>query len=102
MCRRRTLSAARRSSSSPWRTARLVRREACAEIAESWDVGPHVVMGAGEARGGGRRKAAILGDVCEALIGAVFIDGGFDAARALVRRHWDAKMRADAGPIQDA
>ena len=85
------------------RLARLVRREACAEVAEdAWDVGPHVVMGAGEARGGGRRKAAILGDVAEALIGAVFIDGGFDAARALVRRHWDARMRADAAPIQDA
>jgi ribonuclease-3 len=84
------------------RLARLVRREACAEVAESWDVGPHVVMGAGEARGGGRRKAAILGDVCEALIGAVFIDGGFEAARALVRRHWDGRMRADAAPIQDA
>jgi ribonuclease-3 len=84
------------------RLARLVRREACAEVAEAWDVGPHVVMGQGEARGGGRRKAAILGDVCESLIGAVFIDGGFEAARGLVRRHWDARMRADAAPIQDA
>jgi ribonuclease-3 len=84
------------------RLARLVRRETCAEVALEWDVGPHVVMGAGEARGGGRKKAAILGDVCEALIGAVFIDGGFDAARALVRRHWDQRMRADAAPIQDA
>jgi ribonuclease-3 len=84
------------------RLARLVRRETCAEVAEAWDVGPHVVMGAGEARGGGRRKAAILGDVAEALIGAVFIDAGFAAARALVRRGWDARMRADAAPIQDA
>ena len=63
------------------RLARLVRRETCAEVAESWSVGPHVVMGAGEARGGGRGKAAILGDVCEALIGAVFVDAGFEAAQ---------------------
>ena len=84
------------------RLARLVRRETCAEVAEAWDVGPHVIMGAGEARGGGRKKAAILGDVCEALIGAVFLDAGFEAARALVRRHWEARMRADAAPIQDA
>jgi ribonuclease-3 len=84
------------------RLARLVRREACAEVAEGWDVGPHVEMGQGEARGGGRKKAAILGDVCESLIGAVFLDGGFDAARALVRRHWENRMRADAAPIQDA
>ena len=84
------------------RLARLVRRETCAEVAEGWDVGPYVIMGAGEARGGGRKKAAILGDVCEALIGAVFLDAGFQAARTLVRRHWDARMRADAAPVQDA
>ena len=80
------------------RLARLVRRETCAEVAEDWNVGPHVVMGQGEARGGGRNKAAILGDVCEALIGAVFLDGGFEAARALVRRFWETRMRADAAP----
>jgi ribonuclease-3 len=45
---------------------------------------------------------AILSDICEALIGAVFLDAGFPAARALVRRFWEARMLADAGPIQDA
>ena len=84
------------------RLARLVRRETCAEVAEGWDVGPYVVMGVGEARGGGRKKAAILGDVCEALIGAVFLDGGFAAAHALVRRFWEARMRVDAVAVQDA
>ncbi len=84
------------------RLARLVRRETCAEVAADWDVGPHVVLGAGEARAGGRKKAAILGDVCEALIGAVFLDAGFEAARALVARHWKARMLADAAPVQDA
>jgi ribonuclease-3 len=84
------------------RLARLVRRESCAEVAQAWDIGPFIVLGAGEARAGGRKKGAILGDVCEALIGAVFLDGGFEAARALVRRAWEARMRADAAPIQDA
>ena len=84
------------------RLARLVRRETCAEVAEGWDVGPHVAMGQGEARGGGRKKTAILGDVCEALIGAVFLDAGFAAARALVRRFWRPRMLADAAPVQDA
>ncbi len=84
------------------RLARLVRRETCAEVAESWSVGPHVVMGAGEARGGGRGKAAILGDVCEAVIGAVFVDSGFEPAEALVRRFWETRMLADAAPVQDA
>jgi ribonuclease-3 len=68
------------------RFAKLVRRETCAEIAAQWDVGPHVALGLGEARGGGRKKAAILSDVCESLIGAVFVDGGFEAAEALVLR----------------
>ena len=53
------------------RFAKLVRRETCAEIAAQWDVGPHVALGLGEARGGGRKKQAILADVCESLIGAV-------------------------------
>ena len=84
------------------RLARLVRRETCAEVAESWEVGPHVVMGLGEARGGGRKKSAILADVCEALIGAAFVDGGFAAAQALVRRAWQSRMLSDVAPIQDA
>ncbi len=81
------------------RLARLVRRETCAEVAESWDVGPHVVMGQGEARAGGRKKAAILSDICESLIGAVFLDAGFAAARALVRALLGARAcDADAAP----
>jgi ribonuclease-3 len=84
------------------RLAKLVRRETCAAVAEEWDVGPHVVMGQGEARAGGRKKAAILSDVCEALIGGVFLDAGFAAASAMVRRFWEPRMRADAAPVQDA
>lgn len=84
------------------RLARLVRRETCAEVALEWDVGPHVRLGAGEKRSGGAKKAAILGDVCEALIGAVFVDAGYAAACALVRRSWETRMRADAAPVQDA
>ena len=84
------------------RLARLVRRETCAEVALDWDVGPHLRLGQGERRAGGARKSAILGDACEALIGAVFLDAGFEAARALVRRQWETRMRADAAPVQDA
>jgi ribonuclease-3 len=84
------------------RLAKLVRRETCAEIAVEWDVGPHVRLGLGEARGGGRKKAAILSDVCESLIGAVFVDGGFEAARDLILRAWGPRMMADAEPARDA
>jgi ribonuclease-3 len=84
------------------RFAKLVRRETCAEIAAEWDVGPHVVLGAGEAQGGGRKKAAILSDVCESLIGAVFVDGGYEAARALVVRSWGDRLGAVVEPARDA
>jgi ribonuclease III len=84
------------------RLAKLVRRETCAAVAEEWDVGPHVVMGQGEARAGGRKKAAILSDICESLIGAVYLDGGFEAARELVARSWRARMDADVEPERDA
>ena len=84
------------------RLAKLVRRETCAEVAEEWDVGPHVALGLGEARGGGRKKAAILSDICESIIGAVFLDAGFEAARDLVARSWRARMDADVEPERDA
>jgi ribonuclease-3 len=84
------------------RLAKLVRRETCAAIAVEWDVGPHVVLGLGEARGGGRKKAAILSDLCESLIGAVYVDGGFEASRALILRAWGDRLTADAEPARDA
>jgi ribonuclease III len=83
------------------RLAKLVRRETCAEIGAEWNVGPHVVLGPGEARGGGRKKTAILSDVCESLIGAAFVDGGYDAARELILRSWGDRLTA-AGPARDA
>ena len=84
------------------RLATLVRRETCAEVAREWDVGPHVALGPGEAQAGGRKKEAILSDICESLIGAVFIDAGFDAARGLVERSWRARMQAVAEVERDA
>jgi len=84
------------------RLAKLVRRETCAAVAQEWDVGPHVVMGQGEARAGGRKKAAILSDICESIIGAVYLDAGFEAARELVTRSWRARMDADVEPERDA
>lgn len=81
---------------------KLVRRETCAEVAVEWDVGQHVVLGRGEARGGGRKNVTTLSDVCESLIAAVYVDGGFEAARALILRSWGDRMTADAEPSRDA
>jgi ribonuclease III len=84
------------------RLAALVRREACAEVAAQWGVGPHLRLGVGEAQAGGREKTAILADACESLIGAVFLDGGFNPARALIEKAWAPRMRAIAAPERDA
>jgi ribonuclease-3 len=84
------------------RLAALVRRDACAEVAALWDLGRHLRLGLGEVQTGGRKKTTILADVCEALIGAVFLDGGFVAARALIERAWGERMRAIAAPARDA
>ena len=68
------------------RLADLVRKETCAEIARTIDLGAAIRLGSSEANAGGRKRPAILADVCEALIGAVYLDGGYAAAEALVGR----------------
>src|SRR5262249_44227489 len=68
------------------RLADLVRKEACAEVARAIDLGSAIRLGASENNAGGRHRTAILADVCEALIGAVFIDGGYAAAAELIGR----------------
>jgi ribonuclease III len=83
------------------RLADLVRKETCAEIARAIDLGPAIRLGASEANAGGRTRPAILADVCEALIGAVYLDGGFGAAAALVAKLWEARLRTKAPPLRD-
>jgi ribonuclease III len=83
------------------RLADLVRKETCAEIARAIDLGAAIRLGASEANAGGRARPAILADVCEALIGAVYLDGGFAAAEALVGRLWAARMKVKAQPLRD-
>jgi ribonuclease-3 len=70
------------------RLADLVRRETCASVSRSIDLGSVVRLGSSEAQAGGRERTAILADVCEALIGAVYLDGGYAAAADLVERLW--------------
>jgi ribonuclease-3 len=83
------------------RLADLVRKETCAEIARGIDLGAAIRLGASEANAGARTRPAILADVCEALIGAVYLDGGFVAAEALIGRLWQARMKTKAEPLRD-
>jgi ribonuclease III len=83
------------------RLANLVRKETCAEVAENWGIGPFMRLGEGEAQTGGRKKRAILGDICEAIIGAVFLDGGMSAAEQLVRVAFEPLMQAPSRTLRD-
>ncbi|SFZ81312.1 RNAse III [Devosia enhydra] len=64
----------------------LVRKETCAAIAREVDLGSAIIMGEAEARTGGAEKDAILGDVAEAVIGAIYCDGGLGQAFDLIER----------------
>ncbi len=78
----------------------LVRRETLAEVAAEIGIGAHLHLGRSESLGGGRRKAAILADAMEAVIAALYMDGGWPAARAFVLRHWQGRIaRQEAAPM---
>lgn len=79
----------------------LVRAETCAAVARRIGLGTYLVLGAGEAASGGRDKTAILADACEAVIGALYRDGGLEAVRAFILRAWPSEHAAPQ-PVRDA
>ena len=79
----------------------LVRKETCAEIAREIGLGDVLKLGRSEMMSGGRRKEALLGDATEALIAAVHMDAGFDAARKLILRLWQGRIAAVAEDARD-
>jgi ribonuclease-3 len=83
------------------RLADLVRRDTCADIARAIDLGAALNLGSSESNAGGRRRTATLADACEALIGAVFVDGGYPAAAELVERLWRERMLKPSRPLRD-
>ena len=66
--------------------AALVCEESLHEVAQSLGLGSYLRLGKGEESGGGRRRPSILADAVEAVLAAVYLDGGIDPARALVHR----------------
>lgn len=79
----------------------LVRKEACADVAREIDLGAVIKLGRSEMKSGGRRKEALLADGMEAVIAAVYQDGGFDAARAMVLRLWGSRIHNVAADARD-
>lgn len=80
----------------------LVRKETCAAIAESIDLGAVLKLGRSEMMSGGRRKQALLGDAMEAVIAAVYLDGGYPAAQSLINRLWSSRIDTVEEDARDA
>jgi ribonuclease-3 len=83
--------------------ARLVRGEALAAIAAVLGVGEQLRLGQGELRTGGFRRRSILADALEALFGAIYLDGGFEAAYAAIARVFEPSLEelAETADLKD-
>ena len=79
----------------------LVRRETLAEIGERIGIDHFIRVSTGEEESGGRQKPAIIADCCEALIGALYLDGGLKAADAFIARCWVDLVEAVANKEKD-
>ncbi|MFV0359231.1 ribonuclease III [Tropicimonas sp.] len=79
----------------------LVRKETCADVARQIDLGTALKLGRSEMMSGGRRKDALLGDAMEAVIAAIYLDGGLEPARAAVLRLWGGRIDAAEEQARD-
>ena len=80
----------------------LVRAETCVQVALRWELGKLIIMSGGEAESGGRSKKTILANACEAVLGAIFLDGDYEAARDVVHRFWVSELRGLDLAVPDA
>ena len=83
------------------RHATLVSGKALARVAHDIGLSNYVILAPGEDDSGGRRNPALLANACEAIIAALYLDGGLAAASDFIHRHWTAPMEAQAEPPKD-
>lgn len=83
------------------RLADLVRRETCADVAKNLGMLEAIKLGTVGHGAGARLRKSVLGDICEAVIGAIFLDGGYAAAADFVRRNWTDRMQKPMKALRD-
>ena len=83
------------------RHTHFVRREALVRVAETIGLGRYIVLSRAEATAGAAGNPGILADACEALIAAIYLDGGFEAASTFVRRFWEPLIEEMQEPPRD-
>ena len=81
---------------------RLVRGQTCARVARDIGLGAYLILSESEAESGGRNKETILADAIEALLGAIFLEAGFDKARGVVRHLWQSHLAVVPQSAADA
>lgn len=84
------------------RLSELVRRETLGDVGTALGLGRYLRLAKGEEAAGERRNPALLANACEAVFGALYLDGGLDVARRLIETHWMALIEADRRPPRDA
>jgi ribonuclease-3 len=80
----------------------LARGAACARAAEAAQLSEHIILAQSERASGGRQKPAILSGTCEAVIAALYLDGGMEAARGFVERYWSPMFESLGTDMRDA
>ncbi len=80
----------------------LVRQEALVNVAKVIDLAEYLKLSAGETKSGGLKKDKILADAVEALIGAIYLDGGFKAAQGFIKKFWWTMLQEQVVPPEDA
>ncbi|MDV7142123.1 ribonuclease III [Tropicimonas sp. TH_r6] len=80
----------------------LVRKETCADVARQIDLGAALKLGRSEMMSGGRRKNALLGDAMEAVLAAIYLDGGLEAAKPILLRLWGDRIEAAEALARDS
>lgn len=83
------------------RHAALVQAKALHDVALALELGTYLSLSRGEHRSGGRYKMTVLADAAEALIGALYFDGGLAAAKVFVEKHWQQQMQSFELPPMD-
>lgn len=79
----------------------LVRRETLTEVARKIDLGRHILLSSGEEAAGARANPSVLADVCEAVIAALYLDGGLATAQRFVERWWEPQLAKLGAPPHD-
>ena len=72
----------------------LVNRDACAAVAQKLMLSKYLILDIAEERAGGREKVSILSDICEALLGAIYLDGGLKPAAKLIETQWSPLLQS--------